>query len=164
MFRFASIAAIALMAAACTPPADEATTGDEASTAEPSTVAATAPATPGAAGMPQMQAGLNAPDAEALHALLLANETDLVPSDWHSGEPAGADFWDFPDTLEGFDTSAECSWADNDQSAMDCLLTISEPEDTEGGPRRVMYRAEVGYTPEGELTLLSPNVRWATMG
>ena len=32
------------------------------------------------------------------------------------------------------------------------------------GPRRVMYRAEVGYTPEGELTLLSPNVRWATMG
>ncbi|MBI1234099.1 MAG: hypothetical protein GC208_06310 [Alphaproteobacteria bacterium] len=163
MLRFASIAAIALMAAACTPPADEAAR-DEASTAEPSTVAATAPATPGAAGMPQMQASLNAPDAEALHALLLANEADIVPSDWHTGEPAGQQFWDFPDTMDGFDASAECSWEGNDQSAMDCLLTISEPEDAEGGPRRVMYRAEVGYTPEGELTLLSPNVRWATMG
>ena len=100
MLRFASIAAIALMAAACTPPADE-VAPDEASTAEPSTLAATAPATPGAAGMPQMQASLNAPDAEALHALLLTNEADIVPSDWHSGEPAGADFWDFPGTMDG---------------------------------------------------------------
>ncbi|MEN0653217.1 MULTISPECIES: hypothetical protein [Hyphobacterium] len=163
MLRFASIAALALVAAACTPPADEAVTAETAApeSAAPETAA---PETGGSDAMPQMQAVLNAPDAQTLHAFLLANEAAIIPSDWHTGEPAGQQFWDFPDTLDGYVASSECAWTSSDQSAMNCLLTVAEPDGSEDGPRSVMYRAEIGYTPEGELTLLSPNVRWATMG
>ena len=162
MRRFAPIAAIALMAAACTPRADEA--AGDASAPETDIVASTAPATPGAAGMPQVQAQLVTPDAETLHAFLLANEGDITPSDWNTGEPAGQEYWDFPDTLDGYDASAECDRIGGAQSEMDCTLTVAEPEGAEGGALSVMYRAMVGYTSEGELMLLSPNVRWATMG
>lgn len=157
MRRFATIAAIALMAAACAPPADD--TGTDTDVA-----VTTAPATPGAAGMPQVQAQLLAPDAETLHAFLLANEDGLVPSDWQTGEPAGQDYWDFPDSLGGLEASAECARTGGERSEMDCTLTIAEPGDAPDGPRSVLYRALIGYTPEGELTLLSPYVRWATMG
>ena len=160
MLRIAMIAAAALAASACTQSDNADTPVDPAE----AVLGGTASDTGETASMPQMQARLNAPDAASLHALLLAHEDALVPSDWNTGEPAGAQYWDFPATLDGLEASSECDWDGNDQSAMDCTLTLAETDATEGGPRSVMYRAEVGYTPEGELILLSPNVRWATMG
>lgn len=156
MTRFASIAAIALMAAACAP--SETGTADTETTARPDAAAGAT------SGMPMTQAQLAEPGAGALHELLLAEEDRIVPSDWHTGEPAGQEYWDIPETLDGLHSASECDWTSDDQSTMDCTLTLSEPEDAPDGPRHVMYRAEIGYTPEGALILLSPNVRWAVMG
>lgn len=159
MLRFAIISAAALAASACTQSDIADTPVDPAEAAPGGTVTDMGETT----SMPQMQASLNTPDAASLHALLLAHEDALVPSDWNTGAPAGAQYWDFPATLDGLEASSECDWEGNDQSAMDCTLTLVETGAEDGGPRRALYRAEVGYTPEGDLILLSPNVRWAVI-
>lgn len=113
-------------------------------------------------------------EAAALHALLLEEADNLVPSDWQSGAPVpetALAYWHLPelDLAGQVSRTAECTAWPGPGNAHDCTLTFisdnSAAEDEED--RRTVtafYRFDVRQNEDDSLTLLSPNVRWAVQG
>jgi len=111
-------------------------------------------------------------DDAALHALLIANADDLVPSDWNSGEPApdtALAYWHLPELDVDADRSAACTPLPEPENAYDCTLTfVSRPlegaDPDEYREATAHYRFNVREQDDGDLALLSPDVRWAVIG
>lgn len=108
-------------------------------------------------------------DDAALHALLIANDDDLVPSVWSTGEPApntALAYWVVPAIDVEAERSATCTPLAEPDGALECTLSFtSAPEDeSEERPVTARYRFRVEETGEGDFTLLSPAVRWAVQG
>jgi hypothetical protein len=113
-------------------------------------------------------------EAAALHALLVEEADNLVPSDWQSGAPVpetALAYWHIPelDLAEQVSRTAECTAYPGPGNAHDCTLTFisdnSAAEDEED--RRTvtaLYRFDVRQNEDDSLTLLSPAVRWAVQG
>lgn len=113
-------------------------------------------------------------EAAALHALLVEEADNLVPSDWQSGAPApetALAYWHLPelDLAEQVSRTAECTPYPGPGNAHDCTLTFisdnSAAEDEED--RRTVtafFRFDVRQNEDDSLTLLSPAVRWAVQG
>lgn len=108
-------------------------------------------------------------DDAALHALLIANADDLVPSVWSTGEPApdtALTYWILPEIDVEAERSAACTPQAEPGGAFECTLTfVSIPQDgADEGPVTARYRFHVEETVDGAFTLLSPHVRWAVQG
>ncbi|PIW55318.1 MAG: hypothetical protein COW16_06745 [Sphingomonadales bacterium CG12_big_fil_rev_8_21_14_0_65_65_10] len=113
-------------------------------------------------------------DPAALHALLVEEADNLVPSDWQTGAPApetALAYWHLPELElhEQVSRTAECTAYPGPGNAHDCTLTFtsdnSAAEDAED--RRTVtafFRFDVRANDDDSLTLLSPNVRWAVQG
>lgn len=122
----------------------------------------------------QEEAASLSAEAAALHALLLDEADNLVPSDWQSGAPVpetALAYWHIPelDLAEQVSRTAECTAWPGPGNAHDCTLTFisdnSAAEDEED--RRTvtaLYRFDVRQNEDDSLTLLSPAVRWAVQG
>lgn len=105
---------------------------------------------------------------EALHGVLLDEANTIIPSVWSTGEPApdtALAYWHVPPTLEDIQAISECTELPEVEGGYDCTLTLTAPNyDAEEDERRdveALYRMEVGVLEDGDVTLLSPNVRWA---
>ncbi|MGX6648354.1 hypothetical protein ACWCOP_10490 [Maricaulaceae bacterium MS644] len=162
--RILALTALSAVLAACgsEPSAEETEVAAASGAQAPSTDTAPAPASDDLSG------GVPADDA-ALHALLLANSDDIVPSVWRTGEPApdtALAYWMLPEIDVNAERSAACAPMAELERAQECTLTfVSIPEEgAEERPVTARYRFTVQETAEGEFTLLSPNVRWAVQG
>ena len=108
-------------------------------------------------------------DDASLHALLIANADDLVPSVWSTGEPApdtALSYWILPEIDVEAERSAACTPQAEPGGAFECTLTfVSIPQEgADEGPVTARYRFHVEETADGAFTLLSPHVRWAVQG
>lgn len=151
LMRLAGFAALSALIAACSP-------APVAEQAAPETAAAADAAAPESTG----------PDAAALHVLLVDNADDLVPSDWNTGEPVSEislSYWVLPALDVAETRSAACTPLAEPARAHDCTLSfVAEPVEPNRPPVEARFRFNVAEGPDGELTLLSPNVRWAVTG
>ena len=161
-------AALAVLIAACSPAPDtapEAVSPGEAAAPE---TAASEPAmaeTPAPETAAPETAG---PDAAALHALLVENADDLVPSDWNTGEPVSETslvYWMLPALDVEAERSAACTPLSEPAGAQDCTLSFVAPsQEASRPPVEALFRFSVAEGDDGQLILLSPNVRWAVTG
>lgn len=107
-------------------------------------------------------------DAASLHALLIDQADNLVPSVWQTGEPAPESalaYWILPEIDVEAERSAECSAVDGSPDLHDCTLSfVSIPPSEEDEPVTALYRFTVRESADGALTLDSPAVRWAVIG
>lgn len=107
-------------------------------------------------------------DAEALHALLIEQADNLVPSVWQTGEPAPESalaYWILPEIDVEAERSAECTALADAPGLHDCTLSfVSAPQDEGDEPVTALYRFTVQASADGSLTLHSPAVRWAVIG
>lgn len=172
--HFPAAAALAVLIAACSPaPETAAPEAAIAETAAPETAApepamAEAPASEAAPEAAAPLDGAAGPDAAALHGLLVDNGDDLVPSDWNTGEPVSEtsmSYWVLPALDVAEARSATCMPLAEPARAHDCTLSfVAQPLEANRRPVEARFRFNVTESPDGELTLLSPNVRWAVTG
>lgn len=159
--RLLGFTAIAAMLGACSP-APEAAAPDAAApeTAAPETAASE---TAGAGAV-----SADAPDAAALHALLVMHGDDLIPVDWNTGEPVpetSMAYWIVPALDIEESRAAECTPLAEPAGAHDCTLRFTaEPGERNRRPVIAQYRFNVRADDDGALTLVSPEVRWAVTG
>lgn len=163
-------AALAVLIAACSPAPE---TAPEAASPEETAATETAAPEPGMAEAPAPEAaappdGAAGPAAAALHALLVDNAEDLVPSDWNTGEPVPETslvYWMLPALDVEAERSASCTPVAEPAGAQDCTLTFVAPSQEANRPAvEARFRVNVAEGPDGELVLLSPNIRWAVTG
>ncbi|WBQ11832.1 hypothetical protein L2D00_08210 [Hyphomonadaceae bacterium BL14] len=160
VMRLAGFAALSVLIAACSPaPVAEQAAPETAApeTAAPDT-AAPDTAAPEATG----------PAAAALHVLLVENAEDLVPSDWTTGEPVSEtslSYWVLPALDVAETRSAVCTPLTEPARAHDCTLSfVAEPVEANRRPVEARFRFSVAESPDGDLALISPTVRWAVTG
>lgn len=114
------------------------------------------------------QAGSAALDDGALHALLVAHGDDLIPSDWNTGEPVSESsmaYWVLPQLDVTEARSSACTPLPEPANAYDCTLSFTaEPGERNRRPITASFRFDVQEGADGDLILLSPNVRWAVTG
>ena len=110
----------------------------------------------------------DAPGAEALHALLLASEDMVIPSDWTTGEPApetALTYWMVPEIDVDAERTATCAPAEDAPEARICELSMtSRPVAGENRQVTARFRMTVTTDEAGALVLASPNVPWAVTG
>jgi hypothetical protein len=167
-------AALAVLIAACSPAPDtapQAASPEETAapeTAAPEPAMAEAPAPEAAPSDAALLDGAAGPDAAALHVLLVENGDDLVPSDWNTGEPVSETslvYWMLPALDVEAERSAACTPLSEPARAQDCTLSFVAPSQEAGRPAvEARFRLSVAEGPDGQLILLSPNVRWAVTG
>lgn len=156
-------AALAVLIAACSPAPD---TAPEAVSPGEAAAPETAASEPAMAETPAPET--SGPDAAALHGLLVENGDDLVPSDWNTGEPVSETslvYWMLPALDVEAERTAACTPLSEPAGARDCTLSFVAPsQEASRPPVEARFRVSVAEGADGELILLSPNVRWAVIG
>jgi hypothetical protein len=74
-------------------------------------------------------------------------------------------YWVLPALDVAETRSATCTPLAEPARAHDCTLSfVAEPEEANRRPVEARFRFSVAEGPDGQLILLSPNVRWAVTG